>query len=145
MRRPCEHCPWRIANHGKPTPWGFYRAANLSRLWNQIRRGGHPQGCHPTDPSHPDHVAAGAKPGATPQECPGSVILVYREFEKLEAFGNGTITNQAISTYLKTEKTGLTKSGNAYWLIDRYKFGGVPFFGGPKMPEVDMAEEGIGR
>lgn len=146
MRRPCEHCPWRVANHGKRTPWAFYTKTNLRRLWNQVRRGGAPQSCHPTDPHHPDHVAAGAKPDATPQECPGSVILVYREFEKLQACAVGpTIDGPACDRYLREHRDGLTKNGLAYWLVSRYAFGGVPFVGEPKLPEVDMAEEGIGR
>ena len=149
MRRPCEHCPWRISNHGKRTPWGFYTKANLKRLWHQIRTGGRGEGgrqsCHPTDPSHPDHIAAGAKAGAEAQECPGSVILVFREFEKLQACGNGVITPEAITVYQRQHRDGLTKSGLQYWLIMRYQFGGVPLIGGPKIPEVDMTEEGIGR
>lgn len=146
VAHPCEHCPWRVANHGKRTPWGFYTKANLRRLWNQIRRGGQGQSCHPTDPSHPDHVAAGAKPGSEPRECPGAVILVYREFEKLQAVAAGQpIEARHCDEYRKQNPQGLTKSGLLYWLIKRYQFGGVPFIGGAKLPEVDRAEPGIGR
>lgn len=144
MRVPCEHCPWRIANHGKRTPWGFYTKANLRRLWNGIRNGGAPQSCHPTDPSHPDHIAAGAKEGATPQECPGSVILVFREMEKIQALGRGTIDPAAIDRYVQLHRDGLTKRGMMYWIVGRYQFGGT-ILGGPKLPEIDMREEGIGR
>lgn len=148
MKTACEFCPWRVTNHGKKTPWGFYRAANLTRLWNQIRRGGHAQSCHPTDPNHPDHIAAGAKAGATPKECPGSVILVLREMEKLAACGggNGTeITPEGVTAYLREHRDGLTKSGIAYWVVSRYSFGGVPFVGGPKLPEVNVLDQAIGR
>lgn len=145
MTRPCQHCPWRAANHGKKTPWGFYTRANLQRLWNQIRRGGNPQSCHPTDPSHPDHIAAGAKPGSKPIECAGSVILVYREFEKLQNCGGGEINEQALKRYFVEHRDGLTKSGILYWVVSRYQFGGVPFIGGPKLPEVDILEAGIAR
>jgi hypothetical protein len=112
-----------------------------------VRRGGGQQSCHPTDPSHPDHIAAGAKPGAEPQECPGAVILVLRECEKVASYGaNGnTIDPAAIDTYLKRHKDGLTKTGLMYWVVSRIQFGGVPFVGGPKLPEVDVAEAGIGR
>lgn len=146
MRHPCEHCPWRVSNHGKRTPWGFYTKANLRRLWGQVRRGG-AQSCHPTDPSHPDHVAAGAKKGATPQECPSAVILVLRECERVASYGNGgnTIDPDGIDRYLAAHKDGLTKSGILYWVVSRIQFGGVPFLGGPKLPDVDMDEEGIGR
>lgn len=140
----CQHCPWREANHGKRTPWGFYTAANLRRLWNGIRRG-NAQSCHPTDASHPDHVAAGAKPGAKTKECAGSVILVYREFEKLQTCGGGTIDETALDRYAREHKDGLTKPGILYWLVQRYQFGGVPFVGGPKLPDVDMHEQGIAR
>ena len=73
----CPRCPWRIANHGKRTPGGFYTKKNLQRLWSQVRRGLKPQSCHMTDPSHPDHVAAGAPLSAQVHECPGSVALVW--------------------------------------------------------------------
>lgn len=147
MKHPCDDCPWRVANHGRRTPWGFYTRRNLRRLWSEIRRGGLPQSCHPTDPNHPAHVAAGAKPGATPQECPGSVILIYREFEKLRALSaTGVIDGPTCDRYLAKHRDGLTKEGLLYWLMGRYKFGGVPFVGGgAKLPEVDVNEDGIGR
>ena len=148
---PCSACPWRITNHGKKNEWGFYTKANVRRLWNQIRgadRSGecHPQSCHPTDPGHPDHIAAGAKPGSVPKECPGSVILVYRELEKLKAIADGkTIQPEHVDVYLKRHKDGLTKRGLLYWMMERMVYGGVPFIGGPKLPAVDVNEEGIGR
>lgn len=145
-RKPCQHCPWRVANHGKATPWGFYKKANLRRLWNGIRNGG-AQSCHPTDPSHPDHVAAGAKAGSKPLECPGAVILVLRECEKMASYGAGgnTIDPAAADTYRRRHKDGLTRDGILYWVVSRQQFGGVPFIGGPKLPEVNTSEEGIGR
>ena len=87
---PCEQCPWRTANHGKRHPGGFYRKDNLRRLWNQIRKGGI-QSCHPTDPTHEDHRQyAGAKPGAKPLECIGSVILVLREMRYADTLDGDT-------------------------------------------------------
>jgi len=144
---PCEHCPWRISNHGKRTPWGFYRADNLRRLWNQIRRGGRAQSCHPTDPNHPDHVKAGAKPGNQPQECAGSVILVLQEFTKLkECAADGVIDGAAIETYLKKYKhDGLTRQGLLYWLVQRHQLAGVPYVGGEKLPAVDWQMKGMGN
>lgn len=141
MKTPCTNCPWRPENHGKRTPWGFYTRANVRRLWGQIRRGG-AQSCHPTDPNHPDHVAAGAKPGSTPQECAGSVLLILREAEKLAKLGKdgNTIDDQAVYQYLRRYPDGLSKTGIAYWILGRMKFGGVPFFGsGPKLPDVDQS------
>jgi hypothetical protein len=118
----------------------------VQRLWNGIRRG-NPQSCHPTDPNHPDHIAAGAKPGSEPQECPGAVILVLRECETMARYGRdgNTVDDQAITRYLRAHKDGLTKSGILYWVVQRIQFGGVPFFGGAKLPQVDIREEGIGR
>ena len=80
----CEQCPWRRSNHGKRSPGGFYSQKNLRRLWSEIRSGGGFQTCHLTDPSHPDHVAAGAPQEAKPRECLGSLVLVAREIEVLE-------------------------------------------------------------
>lgn len=125
----CAQCPWRIANHGKRTPGGFYTKKNLQRLWSQVRRGLHPQSCHMTDPSHPDHVAAGAALSAQVHECPGSVALVAREVEKLNALQGD------FKAYRKETPKGLTRSGVFYWL-DRYLFGGTPGRG-PTIPSVE--------
>lgn len=153
---PCSACPWRITNHGRRSPWGFYTRKNLKRLWNQIRGASsdgecRPQSCHPTDPGHPDHIEAGAKPGSTPKECPGSVILVYREIEALIACSEATatkpreITPEGIDKYVREYKDGLTKRGILYWVLERIAYGGKPFIGGPKLPAVDINEAGIGR
>ena len=144
MNKPCEHCPWRLSNQGKKTPWGFYTKKNLRRLWNDIRGGYGSQSCHPTDPSHPDHVAAGAKKGSKIKECPGSIILVLREM-KLMAGENNIVSPESIDRYVKIRKKGLKKPhGIFYWLIERYQIGGVPIFGGPKLPEVDATDAEIG-
>lgn len=144
MNKPCEHCPWRLKNQGKRSPWGFYTKPNLRRLWNQIRGGGAEQSCHPTDPGHPDHVAAGAKPGTTPRECPGSVILVLREVRAM-ANEHHTVTPESMEAYFQIRKKGLKKPwGVTYWLISRIQLGGVSHFGGPKLPEVDIDDPEIG-
>jgi hypothetical protein len=141
---PCAQCPWRTANQGKKSPWGFYTKANLKRLWSNIRRAydGEAQSCHPTDTSHPDHVAAGAK-GEKPMECAGSVIVVMREFAKLVDETN-TVTPDSCNKYLaKTKGFGLTKKGIQYWLIARFQMGGVPFLGGAKLPLVNVDDPEI--
>ena len=140
---PCAQCPWRLSNQGKPHKFGFYTKGNLRRLWNQIRGGGREQGCHLTDPSHPDHVAVGAKPGAKAQECPGSVIVVLREAKKM-ANADGRIEPEGVERYMATRRNGLKKNGIAYWLISRIQLGGVPIVGGPKLPEVDVDDTEIG-
>jgi hypothetical protein len=143
VNKPCENCPWRLANQGKRTPWGFYTKTNLRRLWGQIRRGGGQQSCHPTDPSHPDHIAAGAKEGSKARECPGSVILVLREL-KDASNESSVLTPESMNAYLKTRKNGITKSGFRYWILERIQMGGVPYFGGPKLPSVDVDDPEVG-
>ncbi|MDA4131846.1 MAG: hypothetical protein OK454_01795 [Thaumarchaeota archaeon] len=143
MSKPCQQCPWRLANQGKKHKHAFYTKANLRRLWGQIRRGGGAQSCHLTDPSHPDHIDAGAKPGAKAQECPGSVIVVLREVTKM-AEGN-EVTNDGVKKYLAMrKKNGLTKRGILFWVVSRIQFGGVPMIGGLKLPEVDVTDKEIG-
>lgn len=141
--KPCAQCPWRKANQGKKHRHGFYTKANLRRLWNEIRGGGGVQSCHLTDPSHPDHIDAGAKPDAKAQECPGSVILVLREVRKM-ANPQGVIDTPGVERYLATRKQGLKKNGVLYWCISRIQMGGVPFVGGPKMPVVNEDDPEIG-
>lgn len=149
IAKPCAQCPWRLANQGKPHPFGFYTKANLRRLWNQVRGGGQPQSCHLTDPSHPGHIAAGAKPTAKAQECPGSVIVVTRELKLLAEFGGGVAgTKEGLARYLKERRKGLKKTGLLYWVVQRVQFGKAPFFNGdgplPDIaddPEIGLPEE----
>lgn len=118
---PCDECPWRVANQGKRHPGGFYRKDNLRRLWNQIRKGGGIQTCHPTDAAHADHRKySGAKPGATPRECTGSVILILRELRYADTLDGDTATRQLSVTdgerYLAEtrQRKGLTREGLLY-------------------------------
>lgn len=135
---PCAACPWRTENHGKRHRFGFYTKQNLIRLWNGIRRGGD-MSCHPTDPSHPEHVACGAKPGSKPKECAGSVILALREMRKIADLSpdKKAIDVEQVDQYLATRKKGLTKTGIVHWVIQRLGFGGVPYVGGSPMPVVN--------
>ncbi len=142
-KKPCDQCPWRLANQGKRSPGGFYTKKNAKRLWGQIRRGGAKQSCHLTDPSHPDHIAAGCAENATAQECPGSVILVMREFRLLADAGRN-ITPASIDRYKATRKGGLTKSGLHYWVVSRLGFGDAPIVGGGVLPEVDVDDPEVG-
>ena len=142
-KRPCDQCPWRLDNHGKRHAFGFYTKANLRRLWNQIRRGGRAQSCHLTDPTHPDHVAVGAKPGASAQECPGSVILVVRELRQIEKLSKAN-SETAVKVYLKERRAGLTRAGILYWLLGRAQLGGTIMGSGPRLPLIDEYEPGVG-
>lgn len=138
----CSQCPWRLSNQGKRHPGSFYTKANLTRLWNQIRRGGKRQSCHMTDPSHPDHLMAGCKPDTTPKECPGSVLLILREVESMMDSTN-YISEEAIKAYLKRRRHGLTKKGILYWLVARIQFADMPLVGSPGLPDVEE-DEGVG-
>lgn len=142
----CPQCPWRLANQGKRHFGRFYTKQNLTRLWNQIRRGGRPQSCHLTDPNHPDHLAAGCVPTATPRECPGSVILVLREAEQMAALSEcaAVIDSQGVDAYRAERSRGLSKNGIAYWLLLRIQFGGVPYFGDEPLPPVNVKDPEIG-
>lgn len=130
----CEQCPWRTANQGKKHKFGFYTKANLRRLWNGLRTG-NAQSCHMTDPSHPEHIAVGAKPDSKAQECPGSVILIHREIARL-AGEEKCVDGPALDRYLKTRKKGLTNEGILFWIVQRIQMAGVPFMGGAKLPDV---------
>lgn len=148
----CGQCPWRRSNHGRRSKGGFYRKDNLRRLWNQIRNGGGQQSCHLTDPSHPDHQAAGAPEDAQPQECPGSLVLIQREIRRMRLTAGGPeaeITPEALNRYLKDNPRGISRRGTIYWLVQRLHLGGTPIIGGPAMPKMDQSllddEETIAR
>lgn len=146
LTRPCAQCPWRLSNQGKRHAFGFYTLSNLRRLWNQVRGGGRPQSCHLTDPTHPDHVAVGAKPGSQARECPGSVILVRRELCKM-ADEHGVIGGDTLvlDRYFKTRRRGLTRRGALYWIVQRIQLAHVPMMNadGP-LPDVDDTDVEIG-
>lgn len=143
-KKACAQCPWRLANQGKRHPHRFYTKRNLTRLWNQIRGGGAPQSCHLTDPSHPDHVKVGAPLGATPQECPGSVIVVLRELERMTGGNGGMVEPEHVNRYVASRPRGLTRRGIVYWVVQRIQMAGVPFFGESKLPDVDVDDAEIG-
>ena len=133
IKEPCAACPWRASNHGKRHEHHFYTKRNLRRLWNQIRRGGRPQSCHPTDPGHPDH---GAKADAEPVECQGSAILVMRELARLKELG------EDVGAYLAEARStkGLTRDGLLYFVV-RLQFGHVPPPFGPEGGPLPVVSE----
>jgi hypothetical protein len=77
--RICDTCPWRVKNHGKPHPAGWYKLTNLKRLWAGLRSG-RARGmiCHSTDPKNIEYGgAAPVKPGHE-AECGGALYLLIR-------------------------------------------------------------------
>lgn len=143
LTKPCAQCPWRRSNQGKKHFGGFYTRANLSRLWNQVRKGGRQQSCHLTDPSHPDHVQAGAREDGKASECPGSIILIRRELAAMAGPDN-VIAPESVDRYKRTRKRGIDpRSGITYWIVARIAFAGKPFLGGPPIPDLED-DEAIG-
>lgn len=136
----CEQCPWRLTNQGKRHFGSFYTKKNLKRLWNQIRAGGGMQSCHLTDPTHPDHIKAGAKKDSEPHECPGSLLLVQRELWRMRG-DNGIVDGDGVNRYLRERKNGITKKGIFYWLVQRIHMAGIPHVGGRPMLDIPEDEE----
>ena len=77
--RICATCPWRVVNHGKPHKAGWYRLANLKRLWAGLRSGRAPgMICHSTDPKNGEYGgSAPIKPGHE-AACGGAMFLLLR-------------------------------------------------------------------
>lgn len=139
----CRTCPWRIENHGKRHPDGWFTAAKRAFLWARLRRG-EPMSCHRTDPANPVSdaaVAAGYKrvpEGTQPRECTGATVLVQREVMVWQnRFGCDT------SRYRRRRPRGLTRDGLAA-VVMRATFGGLPLVGaGPEMDRPNLNAEGI--
>ena len=79
------------------------------------------QSCHPTDPGHPDHREyAGAKPGAKPLECSGSVVLILREMRYADTLDGDSTAGELSPTdfdrYMAEtrQRKGLTGDGLLY-------------------------------
>jgi len=143
IETPCVQCPWRRSNQGKRHPGSFYTRANLTRLWNQIRKGGAGQSCHLTDTRNPAHIAAGAKDVGEIRECPGAVVLVLREARAMQGSAK-IVGKEEVAAYLASRKRGLNRGGILYWIISRIAMANVPFVGGPALPNVDVDDQAIG-
>lgn len=149
-KKPCAQCPWRLTNQCKSSPGGFYTKRNLRRMWNQLRRGGNRQSCHLTDPGHIDHIAAGAPFNATPQECPGSAILIVRELKRILSSvhigDDGVVSTEALVEYLRDKSPQrLLRTGILYWGVQRAgPLAGIPFVGEKPLPIVDDSDPEIG-
>jgi hypothetical protein len=107
---PCKACPWRIDNHGKRHPDGWYTKANRTRLWSGLRRG-EQMSCHPTDPRNPVSERA-QKVGYSPapdasqvRRCAGGEILQQRELQLISDMKGD------VPAYREARPGGLTKDG----------------------------------
>lgn len=129
---PCRTCPWRLDNHGKRHPDGWYTQRNRDRLWSGLRNGS-AMSCHPTDPDNevsPAAQAAGHKPAPADSqvlECRGGIILQQREVHLLTVAHGGDQRS-----YRAARPLGLTRAGIAA-VVMRLLYGGVPLVGGRKM------------
>lgn len=134
---PCVTCPWRLDNHGRRHPDGWFTKANRDRLWAQLRRG-EAMSCHRTDPSNPVSAKAreaGYRPAPanmTPIECRGGVILQQREMQLLISRFESDV-----GWYTRTRRRGLTRAGIGA-LVARIAFGGMPLVGGPTMGRPNL-------
>ena len=116
-KSPCVNCPWRIENHGKKHPDGWYTKTNLKRLWAGIRRGEN-MSCHPTDPRNDVSDAAVEKgyrrapDTAVTRECAGAVILQQREAQVYSDLSRRfSESTNLLKMYRVTRPGGLTKDG----------------------------------
>ncbi len=86
LPRVCKTCPWRVENHGKTHPAGWYKLANLKRLWAGLRSGRAPGIiCHSTDPKNVEYGGdAPIKPGHE-AECGGALFLLITNMNAVAA------------------------------------------------------------
>ncbi len=114
--KPCAACPWRISNHGRPHPDGWYDADNLARLWDGLRTGEAPgMTCHPTDPQNPAPTGrpdAKADDGADFYECTGAHTVRQVEIRTLESSKNYADYVQ------RTQKPAMTREGLFTYIMD---------------------------
>lgn len=140
MKKPCQDCPWRKSNQGKPHSHGWYTIQNRRRLWAGLRTGEAPgMTCHPTDPNNdvPDGHRTPPK-GSQAKECAGALLLVQRELNRFQKDPKG---------YCKARgRRGLSKEGIAWWGFSRCALAGTPL-GGDSMPMIkedpDILFEGL--
>ena len=83
VERPvCGSCPFRVTNHGKRVPKGWYSRANLARLWRGVSEG---ERLVCAELRTPDRAAK--------LECVGALHLVLRH---LEAAKRGELRRAAV-------------------------------------------------
>lgn len=141
----CQACPWRLENQGKRVTGGWYSKANLKRLWNGLRRGER-MSCHPTDPRMADEVGPAsfrpAPDGTKPKECTGALIVVHREFMRMQ---EQVLERGTLRDYIRERPFGLTATG-VHRIIDDELLGGrlTVALGGKRAPKPDLRDPAIG-
>ena len=118
----CESCPWLTKNHGKPHPAGWYKIANLKRLWNGLRSGRAPgMVCHSSDPKSIDYGSTSkVKDTVKPRDCAGALLVIGKHLQEVNAdFEKG---DKKLVAYKAKYKFPLTKGGIQGWLGE-YLFG----------------------
>lgn len=132
----CAACPWRISNHGRRHPGGWYSKANRRRLWNGLRTGDAPgMTCHPTDPDNQP-----VRDGIETRECAGAMLLLARELGALNAACAEADDGRGFARYRKGRSYPLT-IGGAIELANRLMFGGTPLDGRPSIAGLTLAED----
>jgi len=143
--KPCDACPWRIANQGKRKPRAWYSLSNLRRLWSGLRDGER-MTCHPTDPDNPLPPGARALPeDVKTRECTGALIVVQREvtkFQECAAQAEAAGKRDGFGRYQKMQPCGMT-IGGILATAERALFGGT-VLGGTKMTLPNLNDDEIG-
>lgn len=116
----CATCPWRKNLQGTKHPAGWYKLANITRLWNGIRSGNAPgMVCHSSDPDSKDYGSVKTVPETVQKrECAGAIQLVITEINLLNDIGDFKI-------YKKSRKSPLTRAGLRA-VMERVLFRGSP-------------------
>lgn len=117
LARVCATCPFLACNKDKEHPAGWYKAANITRLWNGLRTAKAPgMVCHSSDPSSADYGSTKTvHPDTDRRPCAGALILLIKHCN--EAGGAPTIKE-----YQARHAHPLTRAGLRYWLSE-YIFG----------------------
>lgn len=119
--QPCQECPWRRSNVGRPAPEPYedsYTRDHHVRCWSDVADG-QLSGCHLTAPgdlfpmgSDPRWVEGGYKAvpnHAQPRECAGSVVAALREVRRVIQAGS-------IERYVKENPQGMSAEAAGKWL-----------------------------
>ncbi len=144
--RPCAHCPWRTTNQRRKDRHGFYRLANLRRLWDELRDGER-MTCHPTDPAMAEFEGYENTVGRRrTRECAGALVLIQRELMRVDAAtrqAKAAGRRNGLARYRTTVgKRAMTREGIAAHLWTMLA-GRTPLCGGVEVRLVDLNEPDI--